>query len=109
MALAPCRKLLLQLLCTLAQDDWAAVSQPCQCWLASTRSASSRAGEGLAEAAREMAGETAQSLLGACRQGEEAGIVHARRLLTALQVRRCTGWLRMHSSACMGARHVWPG
>ena len=39
-SLACCRPLLLELLCTLAQDAWPAVSRPCQQWLADAQTAS---------------------------------------------------------------------
>ena len=100
--LAASQTLLLNILFTLAQDNWPEVAQPCMAYLRSSPKAST---SGSAEAAEQSGPHRhpAPQVLGSkvvshlcmelvvglgpsLQQGEQQGALHARRLTTALQV-----------------------
>ena len=88
------RELLLEIVCTLAQDPWPAVACPCQQWLSQHHQSGVQSvttpapGNSVFTSGAALA--LAERLLGNMRrvlqQGEDLGMLHARRLTTALQV-----------------------
>jgi hypothetical protein len=90
-SLAGSRELLLELVLALASDPWPQVAAPARAWLAA-QAASDQAlppgGKPVADAVLGMVGRLLQGLLPAMQRGEDAGIMHARQLATALQARR---------------------
>lgn len=107
------RELLLEVACTLAQDEWPAVSRPCQRWL-SRRADSSLTHSDAEVLTSDTALKLAQRLMGglskALHQGEEVGMLHARRLTTALQVlaaHACRLLLTPAEGADLCLEHAW--
>ena len=97
--LAASSEMLLEILYTLAQDEWPQVAAPCLTFLSlslastSSRDAQSAAVGGLSnDAAAAVITRLFKGLLGSLQASEEAGVLHARRLTTALQVCCAATW-----------------
>ncbi len=84
LTLAPCSEMLLGIVLALAADQWAQVAQPCRAFLAG-RSAASQTISVMA-----MISNLTLGLADAARGSEDAFVLHARRLSTAIQVRSQT-------------------
>ena len=80
LTLAPCSEMLLGIVLALAADQWAQVAQPCRALLAGSSAASQT------QLATELISKLALGLADAAHGSEDALILHARRLSTAIQV-----------------------
>lgn len=112
--MAPCSEMLLGIALALAADEWTEVARPCRAYLAGDSTAEKGPSQ------RQMvAGVISKLVLGladAARGNEDAFILHARRLSTALQVsvlcrvmmfvlQECCRKVSMHLySACRASR-----
>ena len=102
-SLAPSRELLLELVLALATDPWPQVAAPARAWLQQhqqqqqqqqQQQAPDQAAGGASAVPNAMLGmvpRLLQGLVPALQRGEDAGIMHARQLATALQVREPSG------------------
>lgn len=80
LTLAPCSEMLLGIVLALAADQWAQVAQPCRAFLAGSSAVSQT------QLATGLISKLALGLADAARGSEDALILHARRLSTAIQV-----------------------
>lgn len=88
-ALQRSSQLLLEVIFTLAQDEWRQVALPCQQWLAANRKVGGPGG-GRAplqgQAVVKVVLDLLEGLPKAVRSGDDAAALHSRRLTTAMQV-----------------------
>ena len=84
LTLAPCSEMLLGIVLALAADQWAQVAQPCRAFLGGNPAASQTA------SVTAIISKLTLGLNDAARGSEDAFLLHARRLSTAIQVKSLT-------------------
>ena len=105
------RELLLDLICTLAQDEWQSVSSPCLQWLHGRPLDADLVHGAVLTSGTAL--QLAQRLLGdvstALHRGEVQGTLHCRRLMTALQVQLPSQPCCQHAMCqpCDGRHSCW--